>query len=67
MTTQQRIQLNEDLTRQLSIVERDLKIIQGDGQKSVSEIDEKTKAETKRIEAESQLKAAEIRALTHII
>ena len=67
MTTQQRIQLNEDLTRQLSIVERDLKIIQGDGQKSVSEIDEKTKAETKRIEAESQLKAAEIRALTQII
>ena len=67
MTTHQRIQLNEDLTRQLSIVERDLKIIQGDGQKSVSEIDEKTKAETKRIEAESQLKAAEIRALTQII
>ena len=67
MTTQQRVQLNEDLTRQLAIVERDLKIIQGEGQKSVSEIDEKTKAETKRIEAESQLKAAEIRALTQII
>lgn len=62
--TQQRIQLHEDMTRQLAIVDRDLKIIQGEGQKSVSEINEKTKAETLRIQAESELKAAEIRAQT---
>jgi len=47
-------------------VDRELKIIQGEGQKSVNEIDERTKAEVKRIEAESQLKAAEIRAQTLI-
>ena len=66
VTTQQRLQLKEDMSRQLSIVDRDLKIIQGEGQKSVNEIDEQTKAEVKRIEAESQLKAAEIRAQTLI-
>lgn len=47
-------------------MDRELKIIQGEGQKSVNEIDERTKAEVKRIEAESQLKAAEIRAQTLI-
>lgn len=60
--TQQRIQQNEDLSRQLAIVDRDLKIIQGEGAKSVSEINEKTKAEELRIQATSELKAAEIRA-----
>lgn len=64
--TQQRIQLNEDQSRQMAIVERDLRVIQGEGQKSVSEINEKTKAETLRIQAESELKAAEIRAQTQI-
>jgi len=33
------------MTRQLAIVERDLKVIQGEGQKSVAEINEKGKAE----------------------
>ncbi len=65
--TQQRIQQNEDMSRQLSIVERDLKIIQGEGAKSVSEINEKTKAEELRIKATSELKAAEIRAQTEIL
>lgn len=65
--TQQRIQLNEDTTRLLSIVQRDLEIIKGEGTKSVSEIKEKSKAETLRISAESELKAAEIRAQTLII
>jgi hypothetical protein len=37
------------MTRQLAIVERELKIIQGEGAKSVSEINEKTKAEELRI------------------
>lgn len=64
--TQQRLQQNEEMNRQLSIVERDLKIIQGEGQKSVSEIKEKTKAEELRIKATSELKAAEIRALTEV-
>ena len=65
--TQQRIQQNEDMTRQLAIVDRDLKIIQGDGTKSVSEMNERTKAETLKIQAESELKAAVIRAETAII
>jgi len=51
----------------LAIVDRDLKIIQGEGQKSVSEINEKTKADTLKIQAESELKAAEIRALTKVL
>ena len=55
------------MTRKLNIIERDLKIIQGEGKKAVSEINEKTTAEQKRIEAESELKAAEIRAQTQII
>ena len=55
------------MTRKLNIIERDLKIIQGEGKKAVSEINEKTTAEKKRIEAESELKAAEIRAQTQII
>lgn len=65
--TQQRIQLNEDTTRQLAIVQRDLEIIKGEGSKAVAEINEKTKAETLRIQAESELKAAEIRAQTLIL
>ena len=59
---QQRIQLNEDMNRQLALVDRDLKIIQGEGKKSVSEINQRTEAEQKRIQLESELKAAEIRA-----
>jgi hypothetical protein len=51
----------------LAIIQRDLEIIKSDGQKSVSEINEKTKAETLRIQAESELKAAEIRAQTQIL
>lgn len=31
MRTQQRIQQNEEMTRKLNIIERDLKIIQGEG------------------------------------
>lgn len=58
--TQQRLQQNEDMTRQLAIVERDLKVIQGEGQKSVAEINEKGKAEQARIKADSELKAAQI-------
>jgi hypothetical protein len=50
------------MLRQMQITERDLKIIQSEGQKSVSEINEKTKAEELRIKATSELKAAEIRA-----
>ncbi len=46
------------------VTERELKIIQQDGKKSVSEINEKTKAEELRIKATSELKAAEIRAET---
>ena len=60
--TQQRVQQNEDMNRQLAIIERDLKIIQTEGGKSVSEIKEKTKAEELRIKATSELKGAEIRA-----
>jgi len=51
----------------MQITERDLKIIQSEGQKSVSEINEKTKAEELRIKATSELKAAEIRAQTEIL
>jgi hypothetical protein len=51
----------------MQITERDLKIIQSEGQKSVSEINEKTKAEELRIKATSELKGAEIRALTEIL
>jgi len=65
--TQTRIQQNEDMTRQLAIVERELKIIQSEGAKSVCEINEKTKAEELRIKATSELKAAEIRAETEIL
>ena len=64
--TQQRIQQNEEMTRQLGIVERDLKIIQGEGQKSVSEINEKANAEQLKIQADSEFRAAEIRAQTQI-
>ena len=55
------------MSRQLALVERELKIIQGEGAKSVSEINEKTKAEELRIQATSELKAAEIRAQTDIL
>ncbi|CDW78952.1 UNKNOWN [Stylonychia lemnae] len=64
---QQRLQFNEDFNRQLALVERELKVIQAEGQKMVSEIKEKTKAEEKRIQAESELKAAEIRADNQIL
>lgn len=65
--TQQRIQLNEDMTRQLAIVDRDLKIIQGEGQKSVSEIKERTQADVLKIKSESENKAEVIRAQTTIL
>ena len=65
--TQQRVQQNEDMNRQLAITERDLKIIQGEGAKSVSEINERTKAEELKIKATSELKGAEIRAQTEIL
>jgi hypothetical protein len=65
--TQQRLQQNEDMNRLLAITERDLKIIQTEGAKSVSEINEKTKAEELRIKATSELKAAEIRAQTEVL
>lgn len=55
------------MNRQLAITERDLKIIQTEGAKSVSEINEKTKAEELRIKATSELKAAEIRAQTEVL
>lgn len=38
MKQQQRLQLSEDFTRQLALVERDLKIIQSECKKSVAEI-----------------------------
>jgi len=50
--------------RQLSIVDRDLKVIQSEGEKSVSEINQRTKVQELKIKAESELKAAEIRAQT---
>ena len=64
VTTQQRIQQNEEMMRQLSIVDRDLKVIQSEGEKSVSEINQRTKVQELKIKAESELKAAEIRAQT---
>ncbi len=59
---QQRAQFNEDFNRQLALVDRELKTIQGEGAKMFSEIKERTGAEEKKIQAESELKAAEIRA-----
>ena len=67
MRQQGRVQFNEDFNRQLALVDRDLKVIQADGQKTVSEITERTHAEEKKIQAESELKAAEIRAQTKIL
>eukprot|EP00347_Sterkiella_histriomuscorum_P018054 403346966 len=64
---QQRLQFNEDFNRQLALVDRDLKVIQAEGQKMVSEINERTRAEEKKIQAESELKAAEIRAENQIL
>ena len=55
------------MSRQLAIIDRDLKIIQGDGLKSVSEINERAYADTLKIKSESELKAAEIRAQTLIL
>lgn len=48
-------------------MDRDLKVIQAEGAKSVTEIQERTGAEEKRIQAESELKAAEIRAENTIL
>lgn len=62
MRQQGRLQFNEDFNRQLALVDRDLKVIQAEGKKTVSEISERTHAEEKKIQAESELKAAEIRA-----
>lgn len=50
----------------LDTVDRELKVIQGEGSKSVAEIKEMTKAQELRIKSESEAKAAEIRAITKV-
>lgn len=62
MRQQQRTQLSEDFSRQLALVERDLKIIQSECKKSVAEIQASTQAEETKIQAESELQAQIIKA-----
>ena len=62
--SQQRLQYDEKVAIQRAQVDRDLQVIKGEGQKAVSEINEKTIAEQKRIAADSEWRAAGIRAQT---
>ena len=52
---EERDQINEGFQKDMALIEREYDLIEAEGIKKVEEINEKKRAEVKRIEAESQL------------